>query len=453
MWAAAGCIYVSAPLASARGGPAVRYRARVLADAITRRLEKAPRLVVATYAVVAAFATYFGMYAFRKPFAAASFEGETFLGTELAAKTAYVVAQLLGYTASKYLGVGIVPALRDDRRARALVLLVLLSELALLLFAILPPDLRVVGIFANGLPLGMVWGLVVRYLEGRRSSDALLAGLATSFIVASGVVKDVGRWLMSAHGVSETWMPFATGAVFLLPFVLSVWLLDRLPPPHAEDVAARRPRPPMDRAMRRAFLRDHAATLAPLFVVYVAATAYRDFRDNYGVELLDELGLGDDAGIFTRTEVPIALVVLLALALLNVVRDHRRGLLTTYAMMAFGAATVGLCTWLRARGILGGLEWMIAVGLGSYLIYVPYNTVLFERVVAATGTVGNAAFAIQLADALGYTGSVAVQLVKDLGASDATRLGFFDTFGLALAGLGVVGFGWAAWRAPAARDE
>ena len=122
-------------------------------------------------------------------------------------------------------------------------------------------------------------------------------------------------------------------------------------------------------------------------------------------------------------------------------------------MMAFGAATVGLCTWLRARGILGGLEWMIAVGLGSYLIYVPYNTVLFERVVAATGTVGNAAFAIQLADALGYTGSVGVQLVKDLGASDATRLGFFDTFGLALAGVGVVGFGWAAWRAPAARDE
>lgn len=418
----------------------------MLAEAITRRLERAPRAVVATYAVIAAFATYFGMYAFRKPFAAASFEGETFFGTELGAKTAYVIAQLLGYTASKYLGVGIVPALRDDRRARALVLLVVLSELALLLFAILPPDLRVIGIFANGLPLGMVWGLVVRYLEGRRSSDALLAGLATSFIVASGVVKDVGRWLMSAHGISETWMPFATGALFLLPFVMSVWLLDRLPPPTEEDVAARRPRPPMDRAMRSAFLRANAATLVPLFVVYVAATAYRDFRDNYGVELLGELGLGDDAGIFTRTEVPIALLVLLALALLGLVRDHRRGLLATYAMMAFGAVLVGVGTWLRSRGSLGGLEWMIAVGLGSYLIYVPYNTVLFERVVAATGTVGNAAFAIQLADALGYTGSVAVQLGKDLGATEATRLVFFDRFGLALAVLAVVGFGWAAWR-------
>ena len=44
--------------------------------------------------------------------------------------------------------------------------------------------------------LRMIWGLVVGELEGRQSSDVLLACLACSFILASGVVKDVGRYLM-----------------------------------------------------------------------------------------------------------------------------------------------------------------------------------------------------------------------------------------------------------------
>jgi hypothetical protein len=37
-------------------------------------------------------------------------------------------------------------------------------------------------------------------------------------------------------------------------------------------------------------------------------------------------------------------------------------------------------------------------------------------------------FAIYLADAIGYTGSVGVQLYKDLVQSDVSRLGFFKGF-------------------------
>ena len=35
--------------------------------------------------------------------------------------------------------------------------------------------------------------------------------------------------------VNEWWMPAATGALFLLPFLASVWLLERLPRPAPED--------------------------------------------------------------------------------------------------------------------------------------------------------------------------------------------------------------------------
>ena len=47
-----------------------------------------------------------------------------------------------------------------------------------------------------------VMALVFSFLEGRRVSEILGAGLSVSFIVSSGVVKSVGKWLMLDLGVN-----------------------------------------------------------------------------------------------------------------------------------------------------------------------------------------------------------------------------------------------------------
>ena len=394
---------------------------------LTRWLRGAPTAVFVAYASLASFATYFAMYAFRKPFAAASFEGARFLGT-VDLKTAFVISQVVGYTLSKYLGIKVVSEVSAGRRGRVLLALVAMAELALLAFALLPGEWKALAIFANGLPLGMVWGLVVRYLEGRRTSELLLAGLSTSFIVASGVVKDVGRWLMHDRGLTEQWMPFATGLLFAPLFVLAVALLDQLPAPTAVDVAERVERRPMSASERRAFLARYFGGLVLLFTVYFFLTAYRDFRDNYGVEIFAELGYAEAPAIFTRTELPVAFGVLLAMALLNLVRDNRRGLAGAYAIMIGGALLLGVGTWLFDRGQVGGATWMVLTGLGSYLVYVPFGSVLFDRLIATTGVAATAVFTIYVADALGYTGSVGVQLYRDLAQSGSTRLAFFRVF-------------------------
>ena len=75
----------------------------------------------------------------------------------------------------------------------------------------LPMPLKVLMMFINGLPLGMVFGLVMGYLEGRRQTEALSAMLCASFIVSSGFVKTVGRILVDDYGVSEFSMPMVTG--------------------------------------------------------------------------------------------------------------------------------------------------------------------------------------------------------------------------------------------------
>jgi phosphonate degradation associated HDIG domain protein len=410
------------------------------AHRLKNKLATAPKPVFIAYAIAAAFATYFCMYAFRKPFAAARFDGEQFLGGEIALKTAFVVSQILGYTVSKYIGIKVCPEVRPERRAAMLVFLILAAEAALVLFAVLPRDLKVVAIFCNGLPLGMVWGLVVWYLEGRLTSEVLLAGLACSYIVSSGAVKDVGRYLMAVHGVSEVAMPMLTGALFLPPFLLSVWLLSHLPPPTAADHAARVERTTMDRSSRLAFLRALLLGLVLLFGVRLLTTAFRDFRDNYGVELFEALGYRGDPALFTRTEVPVALGVMTALALLNLIRNNRAGVLGAHLLMATGLALMAFATLLLDLGVLNGIGWMILVGLGSYMAYVPHDSVVFDRIIASTRVGGTAVFAIYLADAIGYTGSIGLPLVKDLLFPRVDRLAFFRafTYMVSLAGTGML---------------
>ena len=405
--------------------------------------------VFAAYAALVAFAVYFCMYAFRKPFAAAKFEGEYFLGSEVALKTAIVISQVIGYACSKYVGIKVCSEATPARRAATLVGLVLAAEAALVLYGLLPGSWKVIGIFLNGLPLGMVWGLVVGFLEGRRCSEVLMAGLCASFILSSGVVKDVGSAVMDAGSVfgrlwgpvSEGWMPAVVGLLFLPAFFVSVWLLQQLPPPDAADIAARSERQPMLAADRRRFLRTYLPGMVLLIGTYLLLTAYRDFRDNYQVEIFAGLGYGRDAGhraIITQAETLVAAGVIGALAFLNLFRDNRAGLFAALAVTILGMFVLLGGTALHRAGLVNGFWWVTLTGLGSYLAYVPFNAMLFERLVASTRFAGTAVFAIYVADAVGYTGSVAVQLFKDLGAQSASRLEFFTAFTWVLGGVGAV---------------
>ena len=400
-------------------------------------LRRAPALPFSLYAVFAAFTTYFCMYGFRKPYAVAEYEGQTLGGFDL--KYALIISQLLGYALSKYVGIKVCSEITPARRAVTLIGLILVAELALVFVGLAPPALQVVAIFFNGLPLGMIWGLVFSFLEGRRTSDLLGAGLSCSYIVASGAVKSVGKvWLQ--QGVSESWMPAVTGLTFLLPLLLGVWLLQQLPAPSAADVAARSERTAMDSRMRWGFLGNHLAGMLPLLVLYFFLTAYRDFRDNFSAEIWRDLGYGDQAAVFTVPELYIAFGVMSCLGLIYLVKRNRPAVMAVYGMMIAGVAMVGLATLGFDAGAIGGRAWMTLVGLGLYLAYVPFGCVLFDRLVALLGTPGNAVYAIYLTDALGYTGSVGVNLYKVLGHGDLPELQFFRGFSYLTAGLCLVAF-------------
>lgn len=417
------------PPSVSRGGPAT--------GRLTAWLARAPASLFSLYAVGMAFTTYFCMYSFRKPFAAARYEGLAVAGFDL--KTALVISQVCGYALSKLLGVKLNSEMPPARRARTLILLIAWAEAALLLFALVPPWAKPLAIFLNGLPLGMVWGLVFAFLEGRRTSEILGAGLSCSYIVASGAVKSAGAWLL-ARGVSESWMPALTGLAFVPLFLLAVWGLSRLPAPSPEDARARVDRAPMDRHARRAFLIRYLPGVLMLVIVYLFLTAYRDMRDNFAAELWTSLGYSGTPAVFTVSELPIALSVMLVLSLLYLVKDNRLGLMATYGIMVAGTLLLGAGTLLLDAGLISGMTWMILVGLGLYLAYVPYGCVLFDRMIAALGFVATAVFLIYVSDAVAYGGSVLVMLYKELGQPELSTLGFFRGFSYATCAITTAGF-------------
>ncbi len=402
---------------------------------LTRWLTNASPGLFAAYAVTMAFTTYFEMYSFRKPFAAAHYSADTFWGLDL--KSALIVSQLMGYALSKLIGVKFNSEMPPQRRAWALVLLIVWAEVALVLFAVLPPEGKVVALFLNGLPLGTVWGVVFSFLEGRQTSEILGAGLSCAYVVASGAVKSVGALLLG-YGISEAWMPSLTGLLFLPVFLAAVYGLSLIPPPSAADVSARTEREPMNKAERRAFTRRYLPGLLLLVIVYLFLTSYRDFRDNYAAEIWADLGHDPQAGVFTLTEIPIAMSVMVVLGLLYLVKNNKRGLLLTYVIMGTGALMVGVSTLLFDGGSIGPRTWMILVGLGLYLGYVPYGSVLFDRTIAALGTVATAVFLIYISDAVAYAGSVGIVLYKVLGQADISKLQFFRYFSYAMSAACVV---------------
>ena len=374
------------------------------------------RLFHAGWAVAAAFGAYFCMYGFRKPYTAATFRGEALWGLDW--KSVLVIAQVLGYTLSKFLGIKVISELPARHRAWALVGLILLAELALAAFALAPAPWSALFLFLNGMPLGMVFGLVLGFLEGRRLTEILAAGLCASFILADGVMKTVGTWLLES-GVTERWMPALSGLVFLLPLCAAVWMLARIKPPDHQDVEARTERSTLDGPARRDLFRKHAPGLVCITLGYLLLTILRSVRADFAPEIW--LGLtGEKAvpSVFTTTEFWVAAGVMLVFGATVVIRDNRLAFFTSLGLCLSGLALCFAAASALWTGAVSPFVFFTGVGLGLYLPYAAVHISVFERLLAVSRDRGTSTYLLYLADSFGYLGYVVMLLLKNcLGGS------------------------------------
>jgi len=388
-------------------------------------LMRSNSVVFVLFCSVAAFITYCSMYAFRKPFTAATFDGMSIWGVDY--KIVLIITQVIGYTLSKFIGIKVVSELSASRRIRILLVLMGISWGSLLLFALTPYPYNFPFMFFNGLPLGMIWGVIFSFLEGRRFTEFLGAAMATSFIVSSGIVKAGGKSLIESYGVSEFWMPFLTGLIFLPMLLTGIWMLQQIPPPSAADIAHRTLRIPMDKAQRRAFFRMFAPGIIMSVLIYVGLTIFRDLRDNFAVELWAALGYPHAPKILALSEIPIAVAVLIIVGMMMFIRNNRVAFYANQGLIIFGGALVVVLTFLLGMKAIDPAFWMIAMGFGMYLPYIAFHTMLFDRWIALFKYQSNIGYLMYTADAFGYLGSTAILFFKNFGAHQVSWLNFFIT--------------------------
>jgi len=386
-------------------------------------LLRGPAWVTTLFAAVAAFSTYLCFYPFRRAYTAATYDDLYFWGVHF--KILIITAQVLGFAVSKGIGVKIVSEMKPQHRAKGLLVFTGISLLSMFLFSITPAPYNLVFVFIASLPLGLFYGVILGFLEGRKSTDILVAALTASFIVGSGFAKTVGNWVLENLTTDEFRMPFLADVIMYGPLLICVGFLAQVPPPGDADKRDRAERLPMSREERKNFMKEFGLGMVLFVVSYCILTAYREFRDNFMPEMFQELGFSGKPELFTQTEIPIAVAILLIMGAMQLVKNHRRAFNIIQGLLLLGAVIIAAATFLFQTGSMSAIVWLVAVGFGAYLAYSMCNSIYFERMLASFKYVGTVGFMITLADYYAYFGSLGVLFYKNFFQHSISNLNFF----------------------------
>ncbi len=384
---------------------------------------------------LASFIVYTCMYGFRKPYTVGLYENYYFLGISF--KVCLVIAQVLGYMCSKFIGIRVIATMKPENRIQYILYCIVIAWVSLFLFAIIPAPFNILCLFLNGLPLGLIFGLVFGFLEGRTTTEILGAFLATSFIFASGLAKSVGKWLLISCNVNEQWMPSVAGLLFFIPLLFALWILKQTPPPSEEDVSKRKIRSPMSKEERKDFLKNFGKFIAPAVISYAIFTIVRDFCEDFSNELWIETGYQNNAGIFVFTSSIMSIIVLLVIGSFFLIKQNSKAFIFTHFLIMGGILLSLIATMLFYFQLISPVVWMIFATTGLYLSYLPFNCLYFERLLSTYSIKGNVGFVMYIADAFGYLGTVLVLLIKEFVQIKYSWVYFFSLLFIVSAIIGI----------------
>ena len=352
------------------------------------------------WSMVAAFGCYFCVYGFRKPFTAGQYVDQYWLGIHW--KSILISSQIAGYMLSKWCGIFFVSSITWEKRARAILISILFAELALLGFGIIPKPWNLVFLVMNGLPLGMIFGYIQGFLEGKKNTELYIAALGSSFILADGVSKSVGINILN-WGVSETWMPFFAGLLYALPLLFFVWMLTRIPKPSEQEVADRAERTPMNQADRIHLVKQLWPGILTISILYLFASLLRGMRSDFAPEIWKYLGFKSLPETYSQTEIWVTVGILAINGSLVLIRSNYKAFFTSILAIATGFLLLIIAGFWGIDSM--GPFWLIVLtGFGIYLPYLTITTSVFERMIAITRHKANIGFLMYIVDSVGYLG-------------------------------------------------
>ena len=352
------------------------------------------------WSMVAAFGCYFCVYGFRKPFTAGQYVDQYWLGIHW--KSILISSQIAGYMLSKWYGIFFVSSITWEKRARAILVSILIAEIALLGFGLIPKPWNLVFLVMNGLPLGMIFGYIQGFLEGKKNTELYIAALGSSFILADGVSKSAGINILN-WGVSETWMPFFAGLLYAIPLLFFVWMLTRIPKPSEQEVADRAERTPMNQADRIHLVKQLWPGILTISILYLFASLLRGMRSDFAPEIWKYLGFKSLPETYSQTEIWVTVGILAINGSLVLIRSNYKAFFTSILAIATGFLLLIIAGFWGIESM--GPFWLIVLtGFGIYLPYLTITTSVFERMIAITRHKANIGFLMYIVDSVGYLG-------------------------------------------------
>ena len=362
-----------------------------------------------------ALLSYSLVYALRKPFTAAEFEGLTVAGMDY--KIVVSIIQLIGYVCAKLFGIKYISELQPQNRLKFIIGSAALSEASLLAFGLLPLPYNIVALFFNGLSLGCMWGVIFSFLEGRRTTDILASIMGVSMALSSGVAKSLGLYALNQLHVSEFWMPALIGGCALPCLALLGYVLQSLPKPSEEDRALKAERMTLDGRQRCALFKNYMPFLSIILVANFLLVALRDIKEDFLVKIFDVTGSGYSSWIFAQLDSIVTLIILIIFGLMVFVRNNMRVLLILLSLVILGMLTMSFIS-LRYEALqLSPVVWLFIQSLCLYLAYLCFQTIFFDRFIACFRIRGNV---------IGYLGTVIVLAVKEFLNPDINWLSFYN---------------------------
>ena len=279
-------------------------------------------LLLILWAGGAALLSYSLVYALRKPYTAASFDGLTFMGTDY--KIAVTTIQILGYVIAKFFGIKLISELKRENRFRF-----------------------------------FVWSAV----------------LAEAALISSGVAKSFGLFAMNDMHIDQFWMPAVIGGFALPLLVLMGYLLKRLPRPTTEDIELRNERVTLDHNGRKALFLKYAPILTLLFVGNFMLLVLRDIKEDFLVNIIDMSN--QSSWLFARIDTVVTLIILGIFAAFIFFRSNIKALMTLMGLVIAGCLVMTYVSLSYESLDLQPVTWLFIQSLCLYIAYLTFQTIFF----------------------------------------------------------------------------
>lgn len=372
----------------------------------------------------------------------------TLFGVDMTFQEALTVIYCVGFGLAKLPAVYVMSSsFYFGHRLKVLWLLVLCSSFWMTVPVALSsgePSVTLVGVFLGCFPSSMLYGGLISYVEGRRSTELLVAALHFAGTFASSSSRGLATAFL-ASGVEACWMPVTMASVATPVILAALWVLEHLPPPSVADIAARQPRQAMSAEQRSAFVGSLKPGLVLLLVAYSMVTALRFFRDLFSRDILTAANGGEVPSpmVFTLADLPAALVAACILLLFLKVDDSGRALHLMFWAMVCSIAVACFSTWLFHLRVIGCMCWQMTLGAGLYGMYSIACMPIYDRLVSAANP-GNSGvtctFLVFYGDLAGYAATVTLTLWKTFLSSGSAPEKALEQFmcAIALLGTGII---------------